>query len=340
MQGIRRVALLCTLALAAGACSTAHVEAIRVQRTNVHVLPTGSMNPLTGVVYETPQPWQNRPVLGVKIGNSSPERPQAGIDRADLIYEELVEGGETRFLAFFLTNSPDRIGPVRSCRTVDPQILAPIGGLFGYSGGVQFVVNAVRAVPNVKDVGADVKGDAYVRDSNRNMPYNLYTSATTLWRGQTGQPPVQPQFDFLGGADDITAGGVPGTSLNANFESGDPPVHYSYDPSTRTYLRFNGTRPHSTEDGQLAFRNIVIEVVNVTTGSYRDPAGNITHEINLVGSGRAIVLRGGRAFEGTWSRSSRSEPAKLKDASGNPLRLAPGHTIVELVPSGQPISFS
>src|ERR1051325_4348067 len=102
--------------------------------------------------------------MGGTIGISSPERPQSGIDRADLMYEELVEGGETRFLAFFLTNSPDRIGPVRSSRTVDPQILAPIGGLFGYSGGVQFVVDAVRAVPNVKDVGADMKGDAYVRD--------------------------------------------------------------------------------------------------------------------------------------------------------------------------------
>jgi hypothetical protein len=335
-----RLALLCTLALVLGACGTAHVEAIRVQRTNIKVLPTGSMNPLTGVVYETPQPWQNRPVLAMKIGNSSPERPQAGIDRADLVFEELTEGGETRFLAFFLTNSPTRIGPVRSCRTVDPQILAPIGGLFGYSGGVKFVVDSVRAVPNVKDVGADANGDAYTRDSSRNMPYNLYTSATRLLRGQTGQPPVQPQFDFLGAADDIAAGGVPAASVNASFESGDPPVHYAYDPSTRTYLRFIGTRPHTTESGQLGFRNVVIQVVNVTNGSYTDHAGNITHEINLVGSGRAIVLRGGRALEGTWSRSSRSEPTKFKDASGNPLRLAPGHTIVELVPSGQPISFS
>jgi Protein of unknown function (DUF3048) C-terminal domain len=95
-----------------------------------------------------------------------------------------------------------------------------------------------------------------------------------------------------------------------------------------------------SEAGQLAFRNVVIEVVNVTSGSYTDRAGNITHEINLVGSGRAIVLRGGKAFEGTWSRSSRTEPTKFADASGQPLRLAPGRTIVELVPSGQPVSFS
>jgi hypothetical protein len=337
---IRRWALLCALALSATACGTAHVDAIRVQRTDVRVLPTGTINPLTGVLYDTPQPWENRPVLGVKIGNSSPERPQAGLDRADLVYEELAEGGVTRFLAFFLTNSPDRIGPIRSCRTVDPQILAPIGGLFGYSGGVQFVVDAVRAVPNVKDVGANVRGDAYVRDPSRTMPYNLYTSATRLLRGQTGQPPLQPQFDFLGSADDITAGGVPGTSVNANFEAGDPPVHYAYDPSTHSYLRFIGSRRHTTEDGQLAFRNVVIEIVSVTSGTYTDHAGNITHDINLVGSGRAIVFRGGRALEGTWSRSSRSEPTKLRDASGSPLRLAPGHTIVELVPSGQPVSFS
>jgi len=336
---LRRWAPALLLAVLASACAPSHIQAIRIERTDVKVLQTPT-NPLTGVTSGAPQPWQQRPVLAVKIGNSGPERPQAGLDRADLVYEELTEGGETRFLAFFLTNSPAQIGPIRSCRTVDPAILAPIGGLFGYSGGVPFVVSAVRSVPNVADVGADVKGGDYWRASNRPMPYNLYTSAPKLLRGHSGVPPQQPQFDFLGPGD-VSPGGASGRSASVNFEPGDPPVRYGFDASTGTYLRYNGAHPHKSLDGvQLTFRNVVIEVVNVTTGSYTDHAGNITHEINLVGSGRAIVLRGGKAFEGTWSRSSRSDPTKLTDASGSSLRLAPGRTIVELVPAGQQVSYS
>jgi hypothetical protein len=343
MLPIRRWAALCVLALIATACGTPHIEAIRIQRGDVKVLPgaNGFVNPLTGVVFSTPQPWLDRPVIGIKIGNSVPERPQAGIERADLVYEELTEGGETRFLAFFLTNSPDRVGPVRSCRTVDPSILAPVGGLFGYSGGVAFVVAAVRAVTNVTDVGADTKGDAYYRDPNRSMPYNLYTSATTLWRSRTGRPPVQPQFDFLGTADDIMGGGASGRSASFSFESGDPPVRYTYDAGTRTYLRFNGSNAQTSQSGsQLAFRNVVLQVVNVTAGSYNDRAGNVTHDINLIGTGRAVILRGGKAFDGKWSRSSRNDTTKFTDSAGNALRLAPGRTIVELVPVGQQVSYS
>jgi hypothetical protein len=331
------------LALIASSCTSARVEAIRIQRTGVNVLPgaAGFMNPLTGVVSDTPQPWQDRPVLGVKIGNSSPERPQAGLDRADLVYEELTEGGQTRFLAFFLTNAPTQVGPIRSCRTVDPTILAPIGGLFAYSGGVGFVVDAVRSVPNVTDVGADVKGADYWRTKSRPMPYNLYTSAAKLWGAGHGAPPQQPQFDFLGSADDITAGGAGGRTADLKFEAGGPPVHYGYDPASRSYLRYNGTKPHLSQSGvQLSFRNVVIEMVDISSGTYKDHAGNITHDINLIGSGRAVLLRGGKAFEGTWSRASRTEPTKLADASGQSLRLAPGRTIIELVPVGQSVAYS
>jgi hypothetical protein len=173
------------------------------------------------------------------------------------------------------------------------------------------------------------------------MPYNLYTSAAKLWGTGRGAPPQQPQFDFLGSADDITAGGVGGRAADVKFEPGDPPVHYGYDATIRSYLRYNGTEPHLSQSGvQLAFRNVVIEMVDVSSGTYKDHAGNITHDINLIGSGRAILLRGGKAFEGTWSRASRTESTKLTDASGQSLRLAPGRTIIELVPAGQPVAYS
>src|SRR5436305_2379329 len=118
---VRHLAIALALAVGAAACATAHsFEIQRVRRSNVRVLPGagGFVNPLTGLKTYTPQDWQSRRVLAVKIGNSSAERPQSGLDRADVVYEELVEGGITRFMALFLTNSVDRVGPVRSVRTV------------------------------------------------------------------------------------------------------------------------------------------------------------------------------------------------------------------------------
>src|SRR5581483_5800875 len=103
----RLLLLVCALALLATACGTAQsVELHRIKRSNVKVLPGagGFVNPLTGIASYTPQPWQSRRVLAIKIGNSGAERPQAGLDRADVVYEELVEGGITRFIVLFLPN--------------------------------------------------------------------------------------------------------------------------------------------------------------------------------------------------------------------------------------------
>ena len=197
------------LALAAVACATAQsFEVQRVQKSDVQVLPgeNGFVNPLTGVVAYTPQDWAGRPALAIKIGNSSPERPQAGLDRADVVYEEIVEGGVTRFLALFLTNQSPRVGPVRSVRTVDHKIMQPVGGLFGYSGGVPPVISELRETPGVTDVGANVEGGAYRRDGARNAPYNLYTATDQLWSGRSGSPP-KPLFEFLASDEDAATGG-------------------------------------------------------------------------------------------------------------------------------------
>src|SRR5437588_293483 len=167
----RLISCLATLAVLATACGTARgFELKRVQRANVKVLPgsSGFLNPLTGVVSYAPQPWQQRRPLVIKVGNSANERPQSGLDRADVIYEELVEGGVTRFFSVFLTNQSPRVGPVRSVRTVDPLLAEPLGALFAYSGGVPPVVEALRATSSVTDVGANSANEsAYRRDSNR-----------------------------------------------------------------------------------------------------------------------------------------------------------------------------
>lgn len=337
----RFVPVLIALALAGAGCATAHSFPVqRVRRSNVRVLPGagGFLNPLTGIRSYSPQPWQNRRVLAVKIGNSSAERPQSGLDRADVVYEELVEGGITRFMAMFLTNSVDRVGPVRSVRTVDPDIAESYHALFAYSGGVPPVVARLHSAANLTDVGADAASDAFRRDDNRNAPYNLYTSTDALWSKHPGSPPI-PQFAFLPTNVDPSKTGAVANHIEFKFAGNGVDAKFQYNVSTGLYERFSDGAPHLVEhpgtDQLLAFRNVVVEMVHVTPGNYTDHAGNLTNDISVVGSGAAVFFRGGRAVRGHWARSTREEPMHYTDETGARLAVAPGNTIVEMVPEGQ-----
>ncbi len=335
--------LLVLLALAAASCTAAHSFPMqRVRRSNVQVLPGagGFVNPLTGIASYTPQPWLHRRVLAVKIGNSDAERPQAGIDHADVVYEELVEGGITRFMALFLTNSAARVGPVRSVRYVDPDIAEPYHALFAYSGGVPPVVSKLHAAANITDVGADADSGAFRRDDARHAPYNLYTSTDALWSGHDGSPPQQ-QFAFLPSNVDPSKSGTVANHLNFSFAGNGAAVKYDYNPSNGLYERFTNGQPHVVESAsgnqQLAFRNVIIEMVQVVSNGYLDPAGNPTNTITTVGSGAAVFFRAGRAVRGHWSRATREEPIHYTDDTGRRLAIAPGNTIVEMLPVGQNI---
>jgi hypothetical protein len=332
-------ALLCT------GCATAEgFELSRVQRKDVKVLPgaDGYVNPLTGIVSYTPQEWLRRPVLAVKVGNSGNERPQSGLDRADVIYEELVEGGVTRFMALFSTNQAPRVGPVRSVRTVDHKIQQPFGGLFAYSGGVPPVVDELRETPGVTDVGADRVTTAYRRDGNRKAPYNLYASTDALWNGQDGSAPEQPLFKFLKASEDASKGGdADADKVELSFAGNGSKIRYLYNKKTGVYERFNNDSPHELEGGvQLAFRNVLIQEVSVSRGAVVDRAGENTHDIAMLGSGGAVLFRGGRAFRGEWSRSSVDGLTTFTASNGDTLEFAPGNTIVELLPRGRDLFVS
>jgi hypothetical protein len=336
------LALLCT------GCATAHgFELSRVQRKDVSVLPgaDGYVHPLTGIVSYTPQAWQSRPVLALKVGNSGNERPQAGLDRADVIFEELVEGGVTRFMALYSTNDAPRVGPVRSVRTVDHKIMQPLGGLFAYSGGVPPVVEELRETPGVTDVGANRVGAAYTRDSARSAPYNLYATTDTLWSGKRATAPSKPLFNFLKISDDATTGGdASAKEVKLSFAGNGSEMRYVYDAKAGVYRRFQGGSPHMVEgaDGgvQLTFRNVLVQEVSVTRGATVDRGGENTNDIAMLGSGAAVLFRGGRAFRGTWQRSSVGDMTTFVTDGGEPFAFAPGETIVELKPRGRDLFVS
>ncbi len=330
--------LVCAVALllTAAACSSGDKpEAARATAEPKVV------HPLTGVSYDRGQNWESRPVLAIKIGNAPPERPQAGLDKADLIYEEIVEGGTTRFMAVFSTNDPGRVGPVRSARKVDPTLLSPLGALFGYSGGAPSTIRVIQSSSGFTDVGINKASSAYSRDSSRRSPYNLYTSTTELWSGRDGSAP-DAQFSFLKASEDPGAGSEePATEASLSFAGTGSQIQYTYDAATKTYKRSVGGSAHMAEgSAPLTFRNIVVQSVQLSAGYSIDKAGFRTFDIATTGSGSLVVIRGGKVLRGRWQRSAASGPFTFEDDQGNTIRLAPGNTMVELLPEGRPVNVS
>lgn len=309
--------------------------------------------PLTGV--EAPSGVDiARPALAVKVDNAPPARPQVGIDGADIVYEEISEGGLTRFLTVFHCNEADTVGPVRSARTVDPDILAEFGtALFGYSGANSQVLQEIGRSDSVVDLKHGSNGDAYNRASDRKAPYNLMTSTQelrSLEAAEEADGPPTTGFKF--NADVLNppspaspAAGAeaappapPGNSVSFSYSNSNT-VNYNYDPATKTYLRSHGDTPHKLAGGeQVSAVNVVVQKVQIVPGTVRDASGTLTSDTTVTGSGEVTVLRGGTSVTGTWNRAGIGDNTTFTDASGEVIELAPGNTFVHLVPRERPVT--
>jgi hypothetical protein len=305
-----------------------------------------------------------RPPLAVKIDNAPVARPQAGLESADIVYEELAEGGITRFLAVFHCSNADDLGPVRSARNVDPDILvqyAPV--LFGYSGAAPPVLKKVESTRGVTDLRHGTHGDAYRREKGRKAPSDLFTSAGDLRdleeaKDIKGPPRTGLVFDEAvleqaapadtappaakgspAAASPASPAAAPGASVTFAYSGTRDAVRYTYDGPGKKYLRFHGNAPHnSAGGGQLSAVNVVVLKVKVTPGQGVDASGSRSPEISVVGEGEATVLRGGTSVTGKWSRSGLSDQMTLTDTGGKELKLAPGNTWIHLLPSDRPVT--
>ena len=295
--------------------------------------------PLTGLEPRR-ESLAGKTAVAVKVENISSSRPQAGLNRADVVYEEPVEGGITRFIAIYHCSGADRVGPVRSARFADPRILVQYGPVvFAYSGGIQEVKDQVEATGTLQDVNYDSNAELYELDPNRAAPHNVYTSTTAV-RGavEIRRQAPEPVFEFDAERPAREESGR-GRQVHLEF-SPVTEVDWTYDRGSGRYLRAHGEETHTTEDGeQVSSTNVVVMEVRMRSTGIVDAAGNPSPEPIVLGSGRAFVFRNGRVIEGEWSRSSEGDRTELLDGNGEVIPLAPGRTWIELVPRKGKIVF-
>ena len=294
-------------------------------------------NPLTGLPRDPVAP--TRAALIVKIDNAPKALPQAGINDADVVVEEGVEGGVTRFATLFHSQDAASVGPVRSARSTDLLFAQQLGrSLFAYSGANAVFADLIRKAP-LADVGVGRFPALYGRQPGRPSPYNLFSETRGLYAAAPDDktPPV-PLFSYRAvGEAPPEAGSEPAPrGVQAVWKLNiTTTVVYAWDEASKTFKRTNNGQPHLDAAGrQVAPENVVFQVCGYRNTGLVDTSGAAVPEAELIGEGEAWVLTAGRLVKGRWSRPSEAQTTTYTLPSGEPIKLTPGRTWVELVPLG------
>jgi hypothetical protein len=303
------------------------------------VQPAGPPAPLTGLP-DASGASGSRPSIAVKVDNAPEARPQSGLDVADVVYEEVVEGGVTRFIAIFQSTPPGGsglAGPVRSVRPMDPNVLAAYKGLIAYSGGIPAFRSLLHKAP-VQDVDVDIATDAYTWDNSRAAPHNEYVSPEKLWPKATKANAAPPQAMFAFRAAGDPFGDADAHHIVIPYSPRQTSI-YDWDAAAGTWKRTSNGTPHTVASGaQIAPQNVIVQFVAMHTLDYVDQSGTKVVESTVTGTGDAWILSGGRITKGHWSKDSPSSPTKFTDSAGNAVKLTPGRTWVNFAPVGTPVS--
>ena len=321
--------LLVSLLAACGSGSSASDDAA----------PTGTDangNPVVSSVYPllglpvTDQSAASRPAIVAKIDNHPNARPQTGLNKADIVFEENVES-LTRFGAIFQSQGSDPVGPLRSGRTQDIDILGSYNKpLFAWSGGNSRVTRAINAsdLVNVGHSASRGKG-GYYRSKDRKIPHNLYAKTTDLWKlapENAGPPPAQFVYRTSSDAKPATSTPVDGAKISMY----NVRVYWKWDAATSNFTRFSlnlkrELEPHMADDGQVNTKNVVVLYVTYI----RSKADRKSPHAVTTGKGTGFVLTDGGIIAVNWTRADRTAPFTLTDSSGAAVKLTPGRTWIE-----------
>jgi hypothetical protein len=299
-------------------------------------VPLPGDSPLTGIGvggYAT-----GHPALVVKLDNVGAARPQQGINEADVVFEEMVEGGFTRFAAVYHSTPADPVGPIRSARSTDVALLAPLyHPLFSYSGANRDFQKMIRESSMV-DVGVDLYPGKYFRHKGRKAPQNLFSNTSQLHA--LSSPDAQappPLFSYRSaGTRPSEPGARPISRASAKFFYDGKErtnVSYDWDAGTNSWTRIQNNSLHvDTEGRKVAPTNVIFQFVNYRNTGYVDSSGAKVPEADVVGTGDAWLLSAGYLVPVRWEKRDLNDVTVFRGEDGRYARLLPGRTWVELIP--------
>ena len=286
--------------------------------------------PLTGEIVEVGS--LTHASIAAKIDNHEDARPQIGLNQADIVFEELVEGGLTRYVAIWHSEIPKLYGPIRSIRPMDPDIVSPFGGIITYSGGQQKFVTMMKdtVVRNIIH-GSTGTGDLMYRITDKIAPHNVVVKGQQLIAENTDLAAPLPALSFASNWATASTAGTGIVSPGFTVRIGEPSVpSWKWSGKNMAWVRFQtgGARDMDSAGAQLRATNVIVQRVKETHEYGYVPRANV------VGTGDAWIFTGGKYLEATWTKADRASYTVYTDkATGEPILLAPGNTWIELMPN-------
>ncbi|MFJ9814921.1 DUF3048 domain-containing protein [Streptomyces sp. NPDC101151] len=301
------VAAAMTVSLTAGC--TRHGTADDARAPHRTTAPTGSAPP-------------GAP-LAVKIDNVPEARPQTGLDAADVVYTEQVEGGLSRLMAVYATTMPESVGPVRSARESDLELLRQFAEpTLAFSGAQRKLLPLIHQAP-LRAASPDEAADAYYRSAEKGAPHNLYLHPARLLPSAPGRAALTTGFHY----GPAPAGGTPESSRTVRY----PSARFTFTWSARRggwLVAMDGTPTVRSDGSRVAPATVVVQYVRIRSSRFHDTLGSNTPYTETVGSGKAEVLRDGRSFDATWSRPAATVGTAFKTADGGRMDFADGQVWV------------
>lgn len=270
-------------------------------------------------------------------------RPQSGLSRALVVYEVIVEGGITRFLAVYGGEFVAKIGPVRSARDTYIEFVSELDCLYGYAGGSFTALQTTQKL-NLRTLNAlSADGAYYWRDHNLFAPHNLFTSSDQLIlalkdKQVDSQIPTFSSWSFRDQPEALTAESERASEVEINFSTPSYQVRWVYDPDQGVYQRYNGGQLQIDTETQetLTAHNVVVQFV--PPGQYIEGKGRINFAVT--GEGQVLIFRYGEVVKGTWKKDNRIARTEFFDAQGQTVELNRGNIWVEIVPTDRSVTYS
>jgi hypothetical protein len=331
--------LLSVSALLLAGCADPRPDAAETPTPEAKVFVTA---PLTGLTVEQGTAGSetfSAPSVACKVDNVEAARPQFNLNKADIVFVEMVEFGLTRLVAVWQSQPVDQAGPVRSVRPMDADITAPLAGIFCFSGGQLPFVNAVKDTGQYMASETSEQADnlgSFSRLSSRSAPHNVMVDVALLQSQHVGHlkapQPMLPMVAFDPETESYEA---------ASTEAGEETISFSIKyPQAESGWKAEGSYFVRSQDGDQHIdgaSNEILRATNVvvmqtkTDNSFKDPKYGPIPRTVMIDSGIAWVFSNGKRVKGTWTKASQTAPIQLFDAAGAPIKLAVGNTWIELM---------
>jgi hypothetical protein len=330
---LRAVVVLSAVALTLSACSSSEPTSDGgPDSTKGSSQKLVEISPTTGKAMRNGRP--DHPVFVVKVENTEGGQPQYGLNKADMVIEELVEGGLTRLAAFYYANLPTKIGHVRSMRASDIGIASPVGGQIVASGGAAGTYKKIKKA-GVTIFSEDYGAPGFTSDPAKVRPYNRLINLQTIAKHAKDSRIFGPYFTWTPPKSKATPTPSDSASAPKPKRANSADVGFSNSTHTRwaysahTWHRTNG---HAAAGQDLKANTLIVMFCKVGDAGYLDPAGNPVPTTDLEGTGRAVLFHGKDVTETTWSKRTVRSTISFKAKDGSPVTINPGHVFVELVP--------